>query len=291
MSDFVPPYYGKLGKSVFDFFNKKFSIKNELKTINKSKNGVTLESSFGGDTSLNGKCKATYKCASSATEIEGEFLTAGELNGKVVKKNVVPGLEVSLSGKTKKSLVTLSGKYAQQFYALQADANYNVAKADTTINGSAMIGWDGLSVGVSTKLNPGNEELLSDYNCGAEYTQDDLTLSLLTESCGNVIVASYWQKLSGDCSVGASLKMDPVTEKATPAEQYVLTVGTKYKLDSQTEVSVKGDTGGAVHTKIQHVLSNPNLKLEIGAKFDSNKSGNCVVAPDAFGIACTFGDF
>lgn len=289
MSDFVPPYYAKLGKSVKDFFGKKFDIKNELKTINKSANGVKLESSFGGDTSLSGKCKGTYNFGDCS--VEGEFLTVGQINGKFVKKKLVPGLEVSVSGKSKKNLVTLSSKYAQPFYALSADVNYDLCKGAATLDGSAMIGFDGLSVGVSAKVNPGAEDKLSDYNCGAEYTQDDLTLSLVTANCGNVITASYWQKLSGICSVGASLKMDPVTETATASEQYVLTVGTKYKLDSTTEVSVKGDTGGVVYSNIEHVLSNPNLKLVIGAKFDSNKSGNCVVAPDAFGISCTFGDF
>jgi hypothetical protein len=61
MADWIPPHYSKLGKKVKDLLGKTFDIKNELKTINKSANGVTLESSFNGDTAVTGTSKGTYK--------------------------------------------------------------------------------------------------------------------------------------------------------------------------------------------------------------------------------------
>jgi len=289
MADFTPPQYAKLGKKVKDLLGKTFEIKNELKTINKSANGVKLESSFGGDTAVTGCAKGTYtkgKCC----EVEGEFKTAGEVNAKVTAKSLAPGLEVSLTGKSKKTLVTAAAKYAQPFYAIAADIAHTISSQKTLLNGSAMIGFDGLSVGLSGQIDALSDDKLTDYNCGAEYSQDDLTVSLFTQKQGSVITASYWQKISGDCSLGASLKMDPDVANEMKEGQHILTVGAKYKLDSATDIAVKGDTSGVVCANIEHVLSNPSLKLGIGASFDSTKSEN-VLAADKFGISCTFGDF
>jgi len=290
MADWIPPYYSKLGKSVADLFKKKFEIKNELKVINKSQNGVTLESSFGGDTSMNGVVKGTY--AKAGNEFEGTFKTVGEVNAKIVAKKLTPGLEASLSGESKKSLIKLEAKYAQPFYATAWDLSHTLDNQKTLLNGSLTIGFDGLSVGVNGQVEPmSSENVITNYNCGAEYTQDDLTVSLFTEKKGSVIVASYYQNISGDCNLGAQLKMDPdVVNDEMSDEKHVLTVGVDYKLDSVTDVALKGDTSGVVGANIRHVLSNPSLKLDIGASFDTKKTTN-VLAANKFGIACTFGDF
>jgi len=289
MSDWIPPYYNKLGKKVTDLLGKKFEIKNELKTINKSEGGVTLESSFNGDGAVSGASKGTYK--QDCYELEGVFKTAGEVNLKVASKKLMPGLELSLQGKSKKQQVVLDAKYAQPFYAATATVTTNVCSHKTLVNGSFMIGFDGLSVGVSGEVDVLAEEKLTDYNCGAEYTQSDLTLSLYTEKLGSKITASYFQKLSGDCNLGASLKMDPDCLEDGKGAEHCLTVGVDYKLDAATLLAVKGNTSGIVCTNIEHILSNPRLKLGIGASFDSkNLCANSCTA-DKFGIACTFGDF
>lgn len=289
MADWIPPYYGKLSKKVKDLLKKKFEIKNELKTINKSANGVSLESSFGGDTDVAGVCKGTYKCCGKYT-FEGTFKTVGEVNLKCAAKKLQPGLELFVQGNSKKQTVVLDAKYAQPFYAASAALSHCIPKSKTLLDGSFMIGFDGLSVGVSGKVDAMSEEKLTDYNCGAEYTQDDLTVSLFTEKMGGVITASYWQKISGDCSLGASLKMDPEVSNEAKDGQHILTVGAQYKLDSATDLAIKGDTNGVVCANIEHVLSNPSLKLGIGASFDSKKATNLLTA-DKFGISCTFGDF
>jgi len=287
MSDWIPPYYNKLGKKVKDLLGKKFEIKNELKTINKSANGVTLESSFNGDGAVSGASKGTYK--PGCYEVEGVFKTANEVNLKVASKKLVPGLEVSLQGKSKKQQVILDAKYAQPFYAGSATLTTDVGKEnyDTSINGSFMIGFDGLSVGVNGVVDFAADDKLKDYNCGAEYTQDDLTISLFTQSLGSKITASYWQKLSGDCNLAASLQMDPDAGKGAA---HVLTVGVEHRLDSATMLAAKMNTCGTVNTNIEHILNSPSVKLSIGASFDAKKASACCT-PDKFGIACTLGDF
>jgi len=288
MADFIPPYYNKLGKKVKDLLCKKFEIKNELKTINKSANGVTLESSFNADGAVSGASKATYK--PGCYELEGVFKTANEVNLKAASKKLMPGLEVSLAGKSKKHQVVLDAKYAQPFYAGSATVTTNMLDYKTIVDGSFMIGFDGLSVGVSGKVDVLSEEKLTDYNCGAEYTQDDLTISLFTENMGNKITAAYWQKLSGDCSLGAALKMDPDALDDGKAAAHCLTVGVDYQVDSATMLAAKMNTCGTVFTNVEHVLSNPCAKLSIGASFDSKNLGTSC-SPDKFGIACTLGDF
>jgi len=289
MGEFVPPQFANLGKKTKDLLKKKFEIKTELKTINKAENGVKLESSFGGESSWNGVLKGSCNC-SDKVDVEGEVKTVGELSGKVSSKNIAPGLEVALSGKSKNQEIKLDTKYAQPFYALSGDVTYLLNNTTPKITGSGMIGFDGLSVGLSGVIDPSDENVLVDYNCGAEYTQDDLTVSLFTENQGGVITASYWQRISGDCDLGVSLKMDPETGDEMKESQHVLTVASQYKLDSTTDVAIKGNTLGTVCASIEHVLSNPNLKLVLGASFDATKSTN-VLAADKFGISCTFGDF
>jgi len=290
MADWIPPYYSNLGKKVKDLIKKKFDTKNELKTINKSANGVQLESSFGGDTSLSGVAKGKYDSSCKKFSLEGEFKTVGEVNGKISSKTLSPGLEVALSGKSLKTEAKLDCKYAKPFYAIAGDVTHFIDKGQTLLNGSSMIGFDGLSVGISGQVEPSSEDVLTDYNCGAEYTQSDLTVSLFTEKKGSVITASYWQKISGDCNLGVSLKMDPDVANEMKEGQHVLTVAAQYQLDSATGVAIKGDTSGEVCGSIEHVLKNPSLKLGIGASFDSKKTTN-LFAADKFGISCTFGDF
>jgi len=289
MADWIPPYYNKLGKKVKDLLGKKFEIKNELKTINKSANGVTLESSFNGDGAVSGASKGTYK--PGCYELEGVFKTANEVNLKVASKKLAPGLEVSLQGKSKKQQVILDAKYAQPFYAGSATVTTNVKDYKTTINGSFMIGFDGLSVGINGVVDVSADDKLKDYNCGAEYTQDDLTISLFTQSLGSKITASYWQKLSGDCNLAASLQMDPDALEDGKGAAHCLTVGVEHKLDSATMLAAKMNTCGTVNTNIEHILSNPAVKLSIGASFDAKKASASCITPDQFGIACTLGDF
>jgi len=289
MSDWIPPYYNKLGKKVKDLLGKKFEIKSELKTVNKSANGVTLDTSLNSTGPLSGTCKGTYK--PGCYELEGVFKTTAEVNLKATSKKLLPGLEVSLQGKSKKQQVLLDAKYAQPFYAGAATITTNVNDYKTVLDGSLMIGFDGLSVGVSGKVDVLAEEKLTDYNCGAEYSQDDLTLSLFTEKLGSKITASYWQKLSGDCSLAASLKMDPDCLQDGKGAEHCLTVGVDYRLDSATKLAAKANTSGIVSTNIEHVLSNPRLKIAIGASFDSKKCSGSNASADKFGVACTFGDF
>lgn len=287
MADWIPPYYAKLSKSVNDLLVKKFKPKNELKVINKSTNGVTLESSFGGDTSVDGVVKGIYK--KDGHEVEGTFKTVGAINFKASSKQLVPGLETSISGESKKSLVKVEAKYAQPFYAATVDVCHTMNNQKTLLNGSCMIGFDGLSVGLGGQLDIKADDVLTDYNCGAEYTQDDLTVSLSTQKKGSVITASYYQKISEDCNLAASLKMDPDVMNEME-DKHILTVGADYRLDSITNVAIKGDTAGIIGANIQHELSNPCLKLDVGASFDTKKTTN-LLAANKFGVACTFGDF
>jgi len=290
-SEWIPPHYKNLGKKVKDLLGKTFTIKNEIKTINKSPNGVKLETSFGGDKDISGTVKGSCKVAGNY-DLEGVFMTKGEVNVKAAAKKLKPGLELTLQGKSLKQQVIFDAKFAQPFYACATAITHTIDSQKTVLDGSLMIGFDGLSVGFSGQVDVLAKEQVTDYNCGAEFTDEDLTVSLFTEKTGNVITASYWQKISGACNLGASLKMDPDVSKGdtNSKPQHILTVGTQYKLDANTDIAIKGDTAGVVCANIDHVLASPAVKLGIGASFDSNKTSN-LLAADKFGICCTFGDF
>lgn len=291
-ANYQPPLYSKVGKKVRDLLGKNFSTKNELKVKNKSAGGLELEALFGGCDDLTGQFKGVKK--NKCYEFEGSIKTSGECSGKAVAKKLMDGLEGTLNGKYggKKNEVSLKADYrADSYYALSLDVNHSLCNSKTLATLSCVIGSDfapngGINVGIIGKLDPLGSTPLVDANCIAEYSQADFSAHCSTEKMGDVINAAYWQKISGACAVAASIRMD---SGETSEMEHVLTLGAEYAACSDTDFYVKFNTDGVLSGNIEHVLSDPKLKVNVGANFDSNKEflNSC----NNFGIAVTLGDF
>lgn len=64
ITPFKPPYYQNFGKTASDLFKKKFDYDHTLKVINRSRDGLVLESSaVNQSTGLRGQTKVTYNPA------------------------------------------------------------------------------------------------------------------------------------------------------------------------------------------------------------------------------------
>jgi len=276
---FVPPLWGKFGQSVKDLFTKKYTFKNQVITKHNAKNGVTLESGGVYTNELSGYVKATQKSKDFGTT-EVSIETSGKADGKVKFDQIAKGLVVTISGNEKPS-GKLNVDYSQDLVSVSGSVDTAFKNFQTKLDGTAAVGFDGFSVGGAVKFDVSGDNELEDYNAGAEYSQDDFTATLQTSDKTEKITASYFQKVSNELQVGASVDFGKGGR--------VLTLGDEYQLDADTTLKGKANTKGVVSAVVEHRLANPKLQFGVAASF--NAFNNAPVVADQFGLSVTFGDF
>jgi len=273
---FVPPLWGKLGTNVKDLFTKKYTFKNQVISKHNSKNGVTLESGGVYTNQLSGYVKATQKTKDLGTA-EVNIDTTGKADGKVKFDALSKGLVLTLSGDAKTS-AKVNVDYSQEYFAGSVSLDTAVKNLQTKVEGTAVVGLEGLSFGGQARFDVSGDNELEDYNAAVEYTQDDFTATVQSSDKAEKITASYFQKVSSDLQVGATVEF---------GKSRVLTIGDEYQLDADTTLKAKANTQGVVSAVVEHRLANPKLQFGVAASFNAL---NGVVA-DQFGLSVTFGDF
>merc|ERR1712194_418959 len=183
-------------------------------------------------------------------------------------KGVTQGVDVTLAGSAKD--VSLDTVYSQDSVTATAKVVHGLSNSSTAVSISGVLGVD---------VDAANPAAPSDYNVGAEYTQKDLTASLVTSSQGNDITASYFQKIGGDLNLGSSMLVKPSGTR-------LFTFGGEYALDKCTALKAKADSKGIVGTSITHTLAKPALKFCISAQFDALSSD--ILAAQKLGVSLTF---
>lgn len=266
-----------LGKKAKDLFKKKYDYKNEVKVVSNA-NGVKVETGGYQSSGLAGYTKANFS-DKMLGDVELEAHSTGVTKAQLKYKNVADGVDVTLNGSACGNL-SVETTYAQDSIWGTASVSHSLSKGATKIALSAVIASDGVSVGGSVNLDAANPTSPSDYNMGAEYSQSDLTASLVTSNQGNDITASYFQKVSGDLSLGASMLVQP------DAGSRLFTFGGDYSLDASTGVKAKCDSNGIVGTAITHNLAKPNCAFTISAQFDALSSD--VLAAQKLGVSVEF---
>jgi len=297
MSDqkFVPPVFGKFAKKAKDLFKKKYDYDNKIVTKHKTKTaGLTLEASGVVATPIAGAFKGKYKDKKYG-EAEAEVSTAGKLYGTAKFDQLAKGLEVNFSGgvdplaKKKGANDRLSAEYAQEYFSTSGSVDVNMGDTTTAVlDGTAAVGFEGLSVGAQFSFDVSQAvQKFADFNLGAEYTRDDVSLTLTTERKGDVIHGFYHHQINRNYQVGAQFDYAPRSEVAS--KKHVLTIGTEYQLDVDTVVKAKANSNGLIETAIQHNLQNPSVQVGLAASFN-RKSADCLQAQQ-FGITLTCGDY
>jgi len=274
---FVPPLWGKLGTNVKDLFTKKYTFKNQVISKHNSKNGVTLESGGVYTNQLSGYVKATQKTKDLGTA-EVNIDTTGKADGKVKFDALSKGLVLTLSGDAKPS-AKVNVDYSQEYFAGSVSLDTAVKNLQTKVEGTAVVGLEGLSFGGQAKFDVSGDNEVEDFNAAVEYTQDDFTATVQSAEKAERITASYFQKVSNDLQVGATVDFGKSGR--------ILTIGDEYQLDADTTLKAKANTQGVVSAVVEHRLANPKLQFGVAASFNAL---NGVVA-DQFGLSVTFGDF
>jgi len=276
----VPPQFSNFGKKTKDLFKKTYDFKNELKVVCKTTD-ATLESGGYQAKPITGFTKATWKDPKlGAFEVESH--SDGLLKGKLVstKWNDV-GVTVEGNSDTAASTISAEGAYVKESVAATLKVAHTLDKG-TVANASLVVSSDRIAVGGTVDFD--NLNAPSGYNVGTEYTQKDLVATVVTADKMNDILLSYFQTVSPRLSLGSTLLVKP------EAGSRLLTFGGEFGLDKETNVKFKADSKGVVGTSVTRVLSNPAVKVQASAEFNTAQSTD-VFTPKKFGLSLCFGDF
>jgi voltage-dependent anion channel protein 2 len=283
---FVPPLYSKFGKSLSDLFKKKFEYDSKISSRNIVNSELTIESSSSLTEKGNftGNVKTTYKNKDFG-EVEGEMNTSGLLTGSIKATKLADNLTVTLSG-TERPCGKLLAEYQKEYFAVSGQVEHNM---DTTkLEGTAVVGFDGFSVGGQARYNTATSEV-EDYNAGAEYTHDDFTATLVTSDRADKLVASYFHKIKNrtaglKTSVGGRFEYDLTKQ----ANNRLLTIGVEHDIDAASNMKAKIDSNGSIAGVVEHRLNNPSVKLAFAAQWAGK---NKTTTPERFGVGVNFGDY
>jgi len=174
---FIPPKFSNFGKLNKDLFKKKFDHEHVFKTINKTKQGMTIEAGSNLSQGYNGFLKGKWSVANY--EMEKEIYTSPKSENKcsVKVKNVAPGLIFTLGGSSQDKQLnnSVSGsldlEYSRDHFTTNIIGRTNFA--DTKVDASAVVGVDPVSLGGQLVVNVAKGAEVADINVGAEYSKDD----------------------------------------------------------------------------------------------------------------------
>lgn len=150
----------------------------------------------------------------------------------------------------------------------------------TAVEGGAVIGFDGLSVGGSVKYDATGSNV-EDYNAGIQYQQGDYTATVKTEEQADAVVGSYVHSVSREVDVGARFKYNIATGNR------LFTFGGSLQVDADTHVRGKVSSNGEVEAVAERRLGSPALTYAFSTKFDANQKSH---VPTEFGVLFQFGE-
>jgi len=277
-----PPLFKNFGKSLKDLLEKKFEFNRELKVKTSTSNGLTFESTGragkGGD--FTGILKTTYKRTDFGTtevELDTDGKAKASIEADKLAKNFVAKVNTDQDRVTSLDL-SYRHEYFSDNLIVTAD------KKAPTVEGTAVVGVDGLSVGAQAKYDFAGSGSLKDYNAGAEYSQPDFTLTARTADSTDKIRLGYFHIVNSDINVGGQYEVNLTS--ISPVTSHLFTVCSSFAIDRDTLVKGKFDSRGIVTGALEQRLYNPKLKYNLAAEFNTRQS----IVPDKFGISFTLGD-
>eukprot|EP00455_Lapot_gusevi_P025323 TRINITY_DN265_c0_g1_i2.p1 TRINITY_DN265_c0_g1~~TRINITY_DN265_c0_g1_i2.p1 ORF type:complete len:281 (-),score=136.33 TRINITY_DN265_c0_g1_i2:126-968(-) len=278
MSTFTPTVFSSLGKTVADFFDKKFDLDRRLVLKSKAANGLSWTATSKAVTEdektvFTNELSAKLKHKVLGTvEVKGN--TSGALSTEIKADKFQKGLVVKVSGATKPN-GKVDVTYTKDFAAVNVVADVN--KDTAVVEASAVVGFDGLSVGGVASFAKGSNEL-KDYNGAFEYTQSDFSATLKTENKANKLVLSLLHSINASTSFAARGAYN------TADGDKSLEFGASHNVDETTSVKAKLNHKG-LFTALFEQQVRPSVKLAL-------VSQTCVpcFSSAKFGFALNLGD-
>lgn len=262
-----------LGKKAKDLFSKQYDYKNEIKVTNKS-SGVKIENTFTSGPVAAIKANWSHGTVGDI-EITGD--SAGKSKAQTKLSDLAgTGVNLTLVGE---SSGKLSAESVYCFDGLSTLSKFTHSGKKNELNISAVYGLEGVSVGGMVNIDCANPAKPTDFNVGTEWSDKNLTASIVTSKFGEDLSISYYQKLS--CCMALGSKMEIKSD-----DSIMHTFGTEYALDSDTSLKAMTNNKGTWSGSVTRTLPNPKAKVCVSAAFDSigGKYNKC-------GVSINLGDF
>lgn len=264
-----PPKFADLGKKAKDLFKKQYDYKNTMKITQKG-SPLSVETDVDIPLGSCGKSKVTYK--EKCFSVEATVSSKGDMDLTATLPSLMDGLELKVDA-MKQSI--------DETYKIDGVTITGSADLNQTINAAAVADLGFANAGASVKLAMGKEDVLADYNVGAELNQNGVILSFVTNNkmAGNTF--SWYQK----CASGL-FGIDVNT--CAKSGDRSLRIGGECALSDDLTVRGKVDNNGSISTAMTHFFSSPTLKATVASEFDIFADD---IAPKKMGIALSFGDY
>jgi hypothetical protein len=262
-----PPKFADIGKKVRDLFKKNYDFNSSLKVTQKgSPLAVETNVSLPVD---NGKSKLTYK--EGSYEVEATVASNGKHGLTTTLKDLMPDLELKFD--------LLNFSVDETYTAIDGVTLTGSLDLNQNLNAAAVANVsDGLNVGASVSLGFAKEDVLTDYNFGAEYKTGDVTLSFATNDKLQGNTLSFLQKVDGGV-LGLDVASDANGSRS-------IRVGGECACDDMT-VRGKINDKGIFSTSVTTIFD-PRIKVTAAGQFDIFADD---IAPKEIGFAFQLGDY
>jgi voltage-dependent anion channel protein 2 len=275
-----------IGKTAKDTLSDDYDFDRKLKIKTKTSNNVTFttEGTMGQSKAILAKLSAGFSHSSGINVKKLQVTTHGRLIGEAAVKPI-KGLNLTFKAEDGSIRNTAGvkyrpvGKVGAEYTINNMASTAEVDFANNAVNATACFGYENFTVGLQGALNI-ERSALSDRNVGISYAGKDFSASVVSKKSLSSVMASFDHKPStGSFIYAAQLEHD------IKSQSHALTVGGRYKPDSETTFCGKVNSDGLVSLAfIQKVR--PFVSLTTSALIDvKNIEGDS----HKFGLGLTLG--
>jgi len=281
----VPPGYGDLGKAARDLFNKGFNYGTyKLEAKSKTANGVEFTTSGNSNHDsgkVGGSLETKYKYSDYGLTFLEKWSTDNVLGTEItIEDQMVKGLKLtfdtSFAPQTGKKSGKIKTAYKQDYINTNCDVDFDFA--GPTINGSAVLGYQGWLAGYQMSFDTSKSKLASS-NFAVGYTTGDFTLHTSVND-GTDFTGSVFQKVNSELETGVQLNWTAgsnatklgLAAKYTPDRD--TTIRAKVNNNSQIGLAYQQKVRDGVTLTMSALLEGKNFnqgghKIGLGLEFEA----------------------
>lgn len=263
----APPKYDDLGKDAKDVFDKGFgygSIKLDAKT--KSESGVEFKSSgsSNNDTGkVSGNIETKYNYTDYGITFSEKWTTDNVLSTDItIEDQLAKGLKLTFdtmyAPNTGKKAAKIKSAYKHDYFHATADVDFDFA--GPTIQGSAVVGYEGFLAGCQAAYDTAKSKLVTN-NVALGYQAKDFTLHSAINDASK-FSGSLHHKVNDKLTAGAHLNWE--SGSSTTGIQF----GCVYDIDKNSSFRVKVNNNSHVGLGYTQTLR-PGIKLTLASLVDT----------------------
>lgn len=263
----APPCYGDLGKSANDVFKKGYNwgfFKLDAKS--KTSKGVEFKTAINSNKDTGkvaGNLETKYKWSEYGLTFTEKWNTENVLNTEIkIEDQLAEGLELSFNTSFAPNTGSKNGSvktaYKMDYLALNCDVDFNFA--GPTVNGSAVLGYEGWLAGYQMAFDTSKSKLTKS-NFGFGYLGGDFSFTTNVND-GQEFTGSVHQKVNDQLEAAVNLSWKSGDGSTSFA------IGGKYKLDDDASISAKVNNQSHIGLGYTQKLRD-GIKLNVSSLIDA----------------------